>query len=194
MVRRPECRVGYVVPVASPAPRRGPRLARPYAFFPPLPTLPLMSDYRIEKLRCPVEVTLSNGRRLDGDLFLQSTARFHAGPEEPLDLLNDGEPFLPLVSPAGDVSLVQKAQIAVVGTALPVGDEPLAAGVVGMRVEFTLVDGSAHVGSVFPEVPADRTRLVDYLNDTPLQFLALFTVEQLRLVNRVHIAYVRPVS
>lgn len=153
-----------------------------------------MSDYRIEKLRCPVEVMLANGRRLEGDLFVQSSARFHQGPEEPIDLLNDGEPFLPLASPSGAVSLVQKAQIAVVGTALPAGDDAVAAGVVGMRVQFTLVDGSEHVGSVFPEVPADRPRLVDYLNDTPSQFLALFTAEQLRLVNRVHIAYVRPVS
>jgi hypothetical protein len=61
-------------------------------------------------------------------------------------------------------------------------------------VEFTLTDGSAHTGSVFPELRVDRPRLVDFLNDTPLQFLALFTVEQLRLVNRVHIAYVRPLS
>jgi hypothetical protein len=153
-----------------------------------------MSDYRIAKLRCPVEVTLANGRRLDGDVFVQSAARFRAGPEEPMDLLNDDDPFLPLATPTGDVLLVQKAQIALVGVPLPRGDEPLADGVVGMRVEMTLIDGSAHEGSVFPELPADRPRLVDFLNDTPLQFLALFATAQLRLVNRVHIAYVRPVS
>ena len=152
-----------------------------------------MSDYRIEKRRCPVEVTLANGRRLDGDVFVQSIARFRNTPEEPLDLLNDDDPFLPLAAPAG-VSLVQKAQIAVVGMPLPLCDEPVEAGVVGMRVELTLMDGSAHVGSVFPEQPADRPRLVDFLNDTPLRFLPLFTADQLRLVNRVHIAYVRPVS
>jgi hypothetical protein len=153
-----------------------------------------MSDYRIAKLRCPVDVTLANGRRLDGDVFVQSVGRFRSGPEEPLDLLNDEDPFLPLACSDGTVCLVQKAQIAVVGTALPAGDESVEGGIVGMRVEFTLIDGSAHVGSVFPELPADRPRLVDFLNDTPLQFLALFTAEQLRLVNRVHIAYVRPVS
>lgn len=153
-----------------------------------------MSDYRIAKTRCPVEVTLANGHRLDGDLFVQSNARFHEGPEHPLDLLNDDDTFLPLVAASGEVHLVQKAQIAVVGLPLPLGDEPVDAGILGMRVEFTLIDGSAHVGSVFPELRADRPRLVDFLNDTPLQFLALFTVAQLRIVNRVHIAYVRPVS
>ena len=153
-----------------------------------------MSDYRIAKVRCPVEVTLANGRRLDGDFFVQSAARFHDGPEHPLDLLNDDDAFLPLAAATGEVHLVQKAQIAVVCLPLPLDDEPVEAGVVGMRVEFTLVDGSAHVGSVFPELPADRPRLVDFLNDTPLQFLALFTAAQLRIVNRVHIAYVRPVA
>lgn len=153
-----------------------------------------MSDYRIAKLRCPVEVTLANGHRLDGDVFCQSIGRFRSGPEEPLDLLNDEDPFLPLAGGDGTVCLVQKAQIAVVGCALPAGDEAADTGILGMRVEFTLVDGSAHVGSIFPEMRADRPRLVDFLNDTPLHFLALFTTEQLRLVNRVHIAYVRPVS
>jgi hypothetical protein len=153
-----------------------------------------MSDYRIAKLRCPVELTLANGHRLDGDVFVQSVSRFGTGPEEPLDLLNDHEPFLRVVAASGDVWLVQKAQVAVVGVPLPDAADDVDAGLLGMRVEFTLADGSSHVGSVFPELPADRPRLIDFLNDTPLQFLALFTADQLRLVNRVHIAYVRPVS
>ena len=153
-----------------------------------------MSDYRIAKLRCPVQVILANGQRLAGDVFVQSVGRFRPGPEQPIDLLNSDDAFVPLARDDGTVCVIQKAQIAVVATALPADDESDAAGVVGMRVEFTLSDGSAHVGSIFPELPADRPRLVDFLNDTPLQFIALFTAEQLRLVNRVHIAYVRPVS
>ena len=62
-----------------------------------------MSDYRIQKLRRSVEVTLANGHRLDGELFVQAMARFRLGPEEPLDLLNDDDSFLPLAMPAGDV-------------------------------------------------------------------------------------------
>jgi hypothetical protein len=153
-----------------------------------------MSDYRIEKVRRSVEVTLSNGSRLDGVVFCQAVGRFRAGPEEPLDLLNDHDPFLPLVVADGSIRLVQKAHVAVMGTALPDGDDAVDTGVLGMRVSFTLVDGSAHVGTIFPELPPDRPRLVDFLNDTPLRFLPLFTADQLRLVNRVHIAYVRPVS
>jgi len=153
-----------------------------------------MSDYRIEKVRRPVEITLANGHRLDGDVFVQTSARFRAGPEEPLDLLNDDEPFLPLVLTSGEAYLIHKTQIAVVGTALPEGDDPIDRAVVGMRVELTLIDGSAHVGSIFPEVRVDRQRLIDALNDLALSFIALFTTEQLHLVNRRHIAFVRQVN
>ena len=153
-----------------------------------------VSDYHIEKVRRRVEVTLGDGRRLDGDVFVQAVARFHDGPEEPLDLLNNDDLFLPLVMPTGEAFLVQKTQIAIVGTSLPEGDDAIERGVVGMRIECTLIDGSSHVGSIFPEVRANRQRLVDILNDVQQRFVPLFTADQLRLVSRLHIAYVRPVS
>ncbi|MDQ6635073.1 MAG: hypothetical protein M3Z10_10005 [Gemmatimonadota bacterium] len=153
-----------------------------------------ISDYRIEKFRRRVEVTLGDGRRLDGDVFVQAVARLHEGPEDPLDLLDNDDLFLPLVMPTGEAFLVQKTQIAVVGTTLPDGDDALDRGVVGMRIECTLIDGSSHVGSIFPEVRANRKRLIDILNDLEHRFVPLFTADQLRLVSRLHIAYVRPVS
>lgn len=152
------------------------------------------SEYRIEKVRRAVELTLANGHRLAGDVFVQSSARFHAGPADPLDLLNDDESFLPLVIGSGDAFLIQKAQIAVVGTRLPEGDDAVDRALVGMNVELTLIDGSSHIGSLFLEVRATRQRLIDALNDLSSPFLALFTADQLRLVNRRHIAYARPVN
>jgi len=153
-----------------------------------------MSEYRIEKIRRRVEVTLANGGRLAGDVFVQAYNRFRDGPEEPVDLLNDASLFLPLVVDSGEAYLVQKEQIAVVCCALPIGDDAAERGVVGMRVELTLLDGSAYVGSIFPEARANRTRLIDILNDEQQPFYSLFTADELRLVNRHHIAYVRPVA
>lgn len=156
-------------------------------------TLPLMSDYRIEKVRHRVELTLANGQRLEGDIFLQAFARFRAGPEEPLDVMNDAaDAFLPLVLPSGALLVVQKAHIAIVATELPPSDEATESGVLGMRVEITLVNGETRSGSVFPEVRADRPRLVDFLNDTPLHFIPLFAADRLLLVSRAHIAYASP--
>ena len=153
-----------------------------------------MSEYRIEKIRRRVDVTLVNGQRLAGDVFVQTYNRFRDGHEEPVDLLNDESLFLPLVLDSGEAFLVQKEQISVVCCSLPDGDDAAERGVVGMRVELTLLDGSAHVGSIFPEARADRTRLIDALNDGLQPFHALFTADEVRLVNRHHIAYVRPVA
>ena len=137
----------------------------------------MTDDYRIEKTRRRVEVTLANAKRLEGDVFVQPFARFRSGPEEPLDLLNDdSDPFLPLGLTNGDVLLVQKSQIA------------------GMHVELGLIDGSTLTGSIFPEVRMGRPRLVDILNDTKQPFIALFGADDLLIVNRALIAHARPIS
>jgi len=154
----------------------------------------MTDDYRIEKTRRRVEVTLANAKRLEGDVFVQPFARFRSGPEEPLDLLNDSDPFLPLGLTNGDVLLVQKSQIAVVGTELPEDDDIVERGVVGMHVELGLIDGSTLNGSIFPEVRMGRPRLVDILNDTKQPFIALFGTDELQIVNRALIAHARPIS
>lgn len=153
-----------------------------------------MSDYRIEKVRRRVDVTLASGVHLHGDIFLQAFARFRAGPEEPLDVLNDAAPFMALVLESEEVLLVHKSQIAMVGTSLPDTDDPAETGVIGMHVDITLITGEAHSGSVFPELRADRPRLVDFLNNTPLRFLPLFSAEQLLLISMEHIAFARPAA
>ena len=153
-----------------------------------------MSEYRIEKVRHHVELLLGSGLEVQGDIFLQSFARFRAGPEEPLDVLNDSAPFLPLVLGTEELLLVQKSQIAIVATELPQAEDPAETGTIGMRVEITFVNGETRTGSVFPELRADRPRLIDFLNNTPLRFLPLFTADQLLLFSTAHIAYARPVS
>lgn len=153
-----------------------------------------MSEYRIDKVRLRVAVTLANGHDLEGDVFLQASARYRAGPEDPIDLLNGEERFVPLERGPGDVLLVQKSHVAVVTMPLPREDDTVDRGVVGMHVELTLGGGVAWRGSIFPEVRADRTRLVDFLNDARPDFVALFTHDRLVAVNRRHVAFARPVA
>ena len=153
-----------------------------------------MSEDQLEKVRHHVELLLGSGLEVQGDIFLQSFARFRAGPEEPLDVLNDSAPFLPVVLGTEELLLVQKSQIAIVATDLPQSEDPAETGTIGMHVEITFVNGETRTGSVFPELRADRPRLIDFLNNTPLRFLPLFTADQLLLFSTAHIAYARPVS
>lgn len=154
----------------------------------------MSEDYRIEKVRHRVEVTLRSGQHIKGDIFLQAFARFKAGPELPSDVLNDAEEFLPVVLANGDLLVIQKSHISIVATDLPEMDDNMETGLVGMLVDVTLIDGETRSGSVFPELRADRPRLVDFLNDTRLRFLSVFAADHLLLVNRAHIAFARPVS
>jgi hypothetical protein len=153
-----------------------------------------MSEYRIDKVRHPVTITLAHGRRVDGHLFLQASAPYRVGPEDPIDVLNGPDRFLPVAADSGDVLLVQKSQVALVATALPRDDDTVDRGVVGMHVELALADGSACAGSIFPELRVDRPRLVDFLNDSPNEFIALFAHDRLLLVNRRHLAFARAIS
>ncbi len=93
---------------------------------------------------------------------------------------------------SGDVVIVQKSHIFTLVTMLPERDDTVERGVLGMHVEFTLSDGSVWSGSIFPEQPADRPRLVDFLNDTTRRFVALFTRDRVVVINREHLSFARP--
>jgi hypothetical protein len=151
-----------------------------------------MSDYRIEKVPHRVEITLVSGQVLEGDIFLQAFARFRTGPEEPLDVLNDADAFLPLRLETGELLVVQKAHIAVVNTALPEGDDAVETGLIGMHMSVTFAHAGTISGSLFPEVRADRPRLVDFLNSTPLRFFPIFSTDRQHIVATAHIAFAHP--
>jgi hypothetical protein len=151
-----------------------------------------MSDYRIEKLKRPLSVVLTDGSRLEGDVFLRSVSRYRSRPEDPSDLLNDAEPFFALER-NGEVVLVSKSNVALAET--PVEEEEefdLAA--LGIAVEVTLNDGSVHAGSIFLETRSDRPRLLDFLNSYSSRFLPVVDARQVFLVNTRIIAHVREVT
>lgn len=152
-----------------------------------------MSDYRIEKIRRQLSVVLTDGSRLEGEVFLRPVSRYRSRPEEPLDLFNDdAEPFFALQQNRDSV-LIAKSNVS--RAELPVPDEDdsnLAA--VGVPVEVTLVDGSVCTGSIFLETRADRPRLLDFLNSYSARFLPVIDARQMVLVNKDTIARVREVA
>ena len=46
-------------------------------------------------VRHPLEITLTNGERLVGVVFLEPIARHHTGQQDPRELLNDADGFFP---------------------------------------------------------------------------------------------------
>ena len=78
--------------------------------------------FRVEKLRRAVRVVLTDGRRLDGDVFLAERTKIRAEPQEPIDLLNEDAPFFPFYLSEQELLLVAKSQVTRVETVAPESD------------------------------------------------------------------------
>src|SRR3954469_18990945 len=98
--------------------------------------------FRVEKLRRAVRVVLTDGRRLDGDVFLAERTKARAAPQEPIDLLNEDAPFFPFFLNEQEVLLLAKAQVSRVEAAATEGDELAGMPDGGMAVEISLNDGA----------------------------------------------------
>ena len=146
--------------------------------------------FRVEKLRRAVRVVLTDGRRLDGDVFLAERTKIRAEPQEPIDLLNEDAPFFPFFLDEQEVLLVAKSQVTRVETAAPEGDPSAEMPDGAMAVEITLIDGSTISGFVPLEKRGEQTRLLDFLNGYAKRFMPVFWGEQVCLVNRLLIATV----
>jgi hypothetical protein len=146
--------------------------------------------FRVEKLRRAVRVVLTDGRRLDGEVFLAERTKIRAEPQEPIDLLNEDAPFFPFLLNEQEVLLVAKTQVTRVETAAPEGDPSADMPDGAMAVEITLIDGSTISGFVPLEKRGEQTRLLDFLNGYAKRFMPVFWGEQVCLVNRLCIATV----
>jgi hypothetical protein len=146
--------------------------------------------FRVEKLRRAVHVVLTDGRRLDGDLFLAERTKARSSPEEPIDLLNEDAPFFPFFLNEQEVLLVAKAQVSRVETAASDGEQGGDMPDGATAVEIALIDGATISGFVPLEKRGEQTRLLDFLNSYAKRFIPVFWGEQVCLVNRFLIASV----
>jgi len=151
-----------------------------------------MSEYRIEKLKRQVIVLLNDGSTLEGEIFLRPLSRYRPRPEEPLELLNDVEPYFPLLVGPAEAVILSKSGVASFETSLEEGeDQEFTA--LGLPVEVTMINGMKCTGSVFIESRPGRQRLFDFLNAFPSRFLPVVDARRIRLINTQSIAHVREV-
>lgn len=154
-----------------------------------------LDEYRIAKERIEVTITLVGGATMHGYIFVQPPMYGHTGHTEPAALFNDSEPFFPLELGTGEVLLVAKSRVVEVASLqMSEEDELIRTSAPMALLEITLAGGITHFGSMRLEVRTDHPRLLDYLNDCPDRFLALYTDHGVRLVNRALIECVRPLD
>jgi hypothetical protein len=155
----------------------------------------MSNDYRIRKERVAVVLTLLGGERVEGDLFVQLSARNRLGPEDAPDVLNAPEAFFPFVTADGETYLVAKDRVREVEVdhELDKADEWRIGA--PSTIEIALGGGVVHRGVVYLEsVVTGRGRVLDYLNRLEDRFLTLHTPAGAILVNRLAIERVHPVD
>ncbi len=143
--------------------------------------------------RLHAKVTFAEGYSIEGDLHLQPGTALHQGVETPLEMLNRPEDFFAMTLPFGGITLVAKAQAALVACPLviPEGDPERLAAAKSVRLDVELVGGYEVRGSVHMELPHPRSRAMDFLNMSH-RFFALSNDETTWYVNRGLVRQVFP--
>lgn len=154
-----------------------------------------MTGYSIPSVAIPATLLQTSGGKREGEIFTMERVPQHAGPETALDLLNRPEAFFPFRSKKDGtgVLLVAKARTVMVTVSRtePEDTDRLTAAKQA-SLEVTLADGSKLTGWATLELPEYHSRLLDYLNASRDEFFALTTPDQMHIVNRAHVLYVRP--
>jgi hypothetical protein len=153
-------------------------------------------QFRVPKSAIRVEVLMDGGRLLPGTFHVTPEASLHAGRERVIDLLDAGDPYLPMTGPAGPRLLAKHRIVAVrVADAVDAGLQDQPDGVVRAKIELTLAhipeDRARMQGTVSIAMPPGRTRVLDYLNGVG-EFLPLETAEGFVLIARRYVLEVRP--
>jgi hypothetical protein len=151
-----------------------------------------MDDLRVPKRRVPVEVLLPGGATARMALFLSEVAADHTGPERPSDLLNGGDDFVPAFDESGKaMTFLSRGSVSAVrlDPALEGAEEEDVTLPTEHEVEVLLQNGTVLRGLVTYLRPADRSRLVDFLNEAP-PFFRLLDAQGLSLVNKRHVVRV----
>jgi len=122
-----------------------------------------MEDQKIVKIRRQVLFTLADGSTVEGEVFLSLYEARHERPQRVGELLNSDDAFIPVETAAGTIHL-NIVNIVIAQTLfVEEGDELMRLGE-QYRVQIATSLGSIIEGQVFVNLPHDRSRVSDYLN------------------------------
>lgn len=121
-----------------------------------------MSDFKVEKLRVKVRLTMTDSAAMEGTIFLAPHSALTHGRQTIREILEDEAPFMALTEEGGGFALIGKRAVAAVHAS--VEDDPTPE--FSRRAKALLkVEGAGEIDGelIVPEGPA-AFRVSDYLN------------------------------
>lgn len=144
---------------------------------------------KVPKKLKPVTLWVHPEGRVRGSLYLREQSPDHAGPEQPLEVLNQCNPFVVIKREEPDElrfynmrSIIRVEYEAEHG---PPTDIPQ------QRCQVQMMDGSFINGAIREQLPPARARLLDYLNRSDECFIKMHMDEGIiYLINKAYIIHV----
>ena len=150
-----------------------------------------MSDFRVPTVQLPTIVHYQDGSVLLGTVFMPALSAVQAGPMLPLEWVNGPTEFFPFKpEEASSAIILNKNRV----LALSVenrpehGDPSWESGAPRCRVAIE-ADGRRFEGDVIMDLPENRRRLVDFLNQAGM-FVCLISGERQVLIRKDRISKV----
>jgi hypothetical protein len=122
-----------------------------------------MEDQKIVKNRRQVVFTLADGNTVKGKVFLSLYEGRHERPQRVGELLNSDDAFVPVETATGTLHLNIINIVAAQTLFMEEGDELMRLGK-QYRVQIATSLGTVIEGQVFVNLPHERSRVSDYLN------------------------------
>jgi hypothetical protein len=152
-----------------------------------------MNEYHVPKSRVAVTISLTDGSRVAGAMFVRQRASDTVDPDDIMEVLNSVDRFFPLEVPSGDVVLISKSGVVDLTSREGACVLPTEPGFRMREIEIAVATGSVKRGQVCYSPPADKTRLKDYLNDLSSPFIYILANCGVCFVSRGRITSVREI-
>jgi hypothetical protein len=155
-----------------------------------------VEEFRVPKRRVLAQISSPEGEAREVSVFLMTGVPEYTEGERLSDLLNGEMKFIPAQDVAtGMITFLNSAAIVVAQTDVDheFREEDRLTILTEHEVQLRLVNGQRLQGLIVYMQPEGRTRLNDYLNDTP-PFIRLVQGKRIALVNKRYISSVEPLS
>ena len=150
-------------------------------------------DYKVQKQKIEIHLLMremSTEELWAGDVFIHEHSEFHTGQQQLEEFLNQDNPFFPLHFKKGGFSLVNKENIIYMQVNSKDVSMYLECGIKPQRIQVFFKEHHSLEGDIFPELPPDRSRPLDFFNQG-IRFLPMFLEKQKVVINTQHVLYIK---